>query len=104
MKEDKVKLNVRVHPGAAKNTVTGYDGGILNVKITARPEKGKANEALAKYLAGILGIAKSRIEILKGTSSRSKLVAIHGMDIGNINDIFTNSLDKTGALKDKRDK
>jgi len=80
MKEEQAILNVRVHPGAKKTAITGYSDGILHVKITARPEKGKANESLIKYLGDRLDIAKSRIEIQKGTTSRNKRIKISGID------------------------
>ena len=79
MSEDQAILNIRVQPGARKNSITGYTGGVLNIKITTRPEKGKANESLIKYLSSILGIAKSNITIHKGTTSRNKLIMIQGI-------------------------
>ena len=79
MSEDQAILNIRVQPGARKNSITGYTNGILNVKITTRPEKGKANEALVKYLSDLLCVAKSSIEIQKGTTSRNKLISIQGI-------------------------
>lgn len=78
------KLDVKVHPGAGKNEITGFHDGVMNIKITAQPEKGKANSALIKYLSSVLGIAKSRIEITKGTTSRIKTVSISGLDMKNI--------------------
>ncbi|OGN88046.1 MAG: hypothetical protein A2158_03180 [Chloroflexi bacterium RBG_13_46_14] len=79
MNEEQAKLTIRVHPGASKNMITGYTDGVLNIKITTRPEKGKANESLVKYLSNILGIPKSNITIQKGTTSRNKLVMIQGI-------------------------
>jgi uncharacterized protein (TIGR00251 family) len=88
MKDVRTRLDIRVHPGAGKNEITGFTGGVLGVKITAQPEKGKANAALVKYLGDILGIAKSRIEIQKGTVSRRKTVTIEGLDMKSIADIL----------------
>ncbi|UCC17044.1 MAG: DUF167 domain-containing protein [Dehalococcoidales bacterium] len=83
MNEEQAKLSIRVHPGAGKNMITGYTDGVLNVKITTRPEKGKANESLIKYLSNILSIAKSNIAIQKGTTSRNKLIMIQGISTSN---------------------
>jgi hypothetical protein len=83
MNEEQAKLNIRVQPGASKNMVSGYTDGVFNIKITTRPEKGKANESLIKYLSDLLGIAKSRISISKGNTSRNKVVLIQ--DLSNQN-------------------
>lgn len=79
MKDDNARLNIRVQVGASKNIISGYIDGIFNIKITTRPEKGKANESLIKYLSDLLGTAKSNISIQKGTSSRNKLVMVQGI-------------------------
>ncbi len=80
MNQETVKLDIKVHPGSSRNEITGYRDGVVNIKVTTRPEKGKANAAVIDFLAGILGIAKSRITITRGTSSRLKTVEINGMD------------------------
>lgn len=88
MSDVRAKLDIRVHPGAGRNEITGFTGGVLGVKITAQPEKGKANAALVKYLGDILGIAKSRIIIQKGAASRNKTVVIEGLDMPTITDLL----------------
>jgi uncharacterized protein len=80
MKESQARLDIRVYPGAGKNEIKGFKDGVLDVRITAHPEKGKANEALIKYLSDILGIAKNSIEIRRGTASRRKSLVISGLD------------------------
>lgn len=80
MKENQTKLDIRVYPGSGKNEIKGFNNGVLDVRITAHPEKGKANEALIKYLSDILGIAKSSIEIHRGTTSRRKSIVIKGLN------------------------
>ncbi|UCD09712.1 MAG: DUF167 domain-containing protein [Dehalococcoidales bacterium] len=84
MNEEQAKLNVHVHPGSSKNIITSYVHGILNVKITTRPEKGKANEALVTFIGDLLGIAKSRIKIQKGIVSRKKVLLIDGLNTEEI--------------------
>ena len=79
MIEEQAKLHIRVYSGSSKNMITGYKDDILNIKITTRPEKGKANETLIKFLSDRLSIAKSRITISKGITSRNKIVLIQGM-------------------------
>ncbi len=89
MSQESLKLDIKVHPGASRNEITGFRDGILNIKVTTRPEKGKANSAVVDVLADALGIAKSRITITRGMSSRLKTVEINGMDIKSVRDIVT---------------
>ena len=75
------RLRVRVTPGAPHNEVTGYAEGVLRVKVAAPPVKGQANKELIAFLSDILGIRKSQISILKGESSRDKVLAIDGLSL-----------------------
>ena len=72
-------ISVRVHPGARKNEVLSFSSGGLEVKVAALPEKGKANKELIDFLSELLGVSKSRLTILGGQTSRSKLAAIDGL-------------------------
>ena len=73
-------LQVKVHPGAGRNEIIGFTEGVLQVKIAAPPEKGKANRELIDFFSRLLDIKKSSITIVKGEASRHKLVAIEGLD------------------------
>jgi len=94
MNEERAKLTIKVHPGASKNIITGYNDGIFTIKITTRPEKGKANESLIKFLSDLLGIAKGRIEIQKGTTSRNKVVSIRNLSTRNAISLLMGSIDR----------
>jgi uncharacterized protein (TIGR00251 family) len=72
-------LPVKVHPGASRNEITGFTGGVLQVKIAAPPEKGKANKELTDFLSRRLAVKKSSISITKGETGRNKLIAIKGL-------------------------
>lgn len=93
MSENHAKLNIRVQPGASKNTISGYKEGVFNIKITTQPEKGKANESLIKYLSNLLGVSKSNISIQKGAASRNKLIIIQGISTSNAISLLANSTD-----------
>ena len=73
-------LPVKVYPGAGRNEIAGFSGGVLQIKIAAPPEKGKANRELTDFLSRILGVKKSSISIIKGETGRNKLIAIEGLD------------------------
>jgi uncharacterized protein (TIGR00251 family) len=71
-------LAIRVTPRSSANVIVGWRSdqrNELDIRVSAAPEDGKANAAVIKTLARSLGIPKSAIEILRGHSSRQKLVA-----------------------------
>jgi uncharacterized protein len=69
------RLAVRVTPGARTEAVEIADGRVL-VKVRAKAEEGKANAAVLELLADALGIAPSRLRLLRGATSREKLVQL----------------------------
>ncbi len=74
-------LAVRVTPRARKNEIVEVlSDGTVKVHLTAPPVEGKANEALLKYLAGVLEVPISRLEIVAGATGRDKLVSVVDMD------------------------
>ena len=72
-------LNCRVTPNARKHSIEGLRQERLSIRLHAPAVEGKANQALVNYLAEILEISKSRLEILRGDKSREKAVAISGL-------------------------
>ncbi len=70
-----MRLEIKVIPGASKNMLKQQDG-MIKVYLTAPPIDGKANEALIKFLAKHYDVTKSRIEIIKGITSRHKIIEI----------------------------
>lgn len=69
------EIAVRVTPRAARNAVIA-DGPVLRVTVTVVPEDGKANAAVVKLLAKALGVAKSRLELVRGATARDKVFRI----------------------------
>jgi hypothetical protein len=73
-------LTVRVTPRASKNEISGVrDDGTLKVRVTAPPVDGKANTALIKFLAKVLGVPKRDVEIVAGHRGLDKLISIIDM-------------------------
>jgi len=70
------RISVRVTPGARRNAVARDEGGAIRVHVTAPPEDGRATEACRILLAGALGIAPSRLRLVRGAASREKLFAL----------------------------
>lgn len=75
MNDSKKIFNIRVIPHAKQNKVV-LDGDVLRVYTTTAPENGRANRAVIDLLSEHLSIAKSRIVISKGATSRNKIVVI----------------------------
>ena len=69
------RLAVRVTPGA-RDEALAIDGGKLLARVRAIPDSGKANIAVLALVAKALGVAPSRLELLRGATSREKLVGI----------------------------
>jgi uncharacterized protein (TIGR00251 family) len=63
------------------------DGG-LKIRLTAPPVDGAANEALVKFLAAQLGVAKSNVEIVSGHTSREKIVRVNGISPADMDKIL----------------
>ncbi|MBC2836723.1 DUF167 domain-containing protein [Paragemmobacter straminiformis] len=63
---------VRVTPRARRPGVE-LDGGVLRIGVSAPPEDGRANAAVAEALAHALGVAKGRVVLLRGATSRDKV-------------------------------
>lgn len=68
------RIAVRVHPRAARNAVLPGEGDApLRVYTTAPPADGAANAAVTRLLARALGVAPSRLTLLRGAAGRDKL-------------------------------
>ena len=74
-----VKIAVKVIPKGSKNEVVGWEGDVLKVRLTTVPEKGKANAALIHLLSKHFKVSKSSVIIVKGETSRNKLIEIRGL-------------------------
>ena len=72
-------LSLRVQPRASRNTVVGWTGDTLKIRLTAPPVEGEANEACLAFLATLLDLAPSRLAIIRGARSRTKLIRITGL-------------------------
>ena len=74
-------LALRVTPRASKNEIVEIlNDGTVKVHLTAPPVEGKANEALLKFLAEILDVPASHLDIVAGGTGRDKLISVTDMD------------------------
>ena len=88
---DIAMLTVRIQPRASKNGITRMEDGSLKIRLTAPPVDGAANEALIKFLAEILAVAKSQVEIVSGHTARQKIIRINGVNQTAAEGLLNNS-------------
>jgi len=73
-------LLVRVTPAASRDAVLGWQGDVLRLSVAAPAQRGKANEAVLRLLSTALGLPRQQIRIVRGHTSRQKVIAVEGMD------------------------
>lgn len=66
---------VRVTPKASRNEIR-VEGELIRIYVTTVPEDGKANATVQKLLAKALGVAKSRLRLIRGATARDKVFRI----------------------------
>jgi uncharacterized protein (TIGR00251 family) len=73
-------LTIHVQPKARTTEVVGWHGDAIKIRVAAPPVGGAANEALVRFLAERLGVARSSVTVVSGTTGRRKWVSIEGME------------------------
>jgi len=71
-----MNLLIKVIPNSSRTEIVEEGENFLKIKLKAAPQKGKANAELIKFLAKKFGVARSKIEIVRGLTSKKKLVRI----------------------------
>ena len=79
------RLAVKVVPGASRDGISGWLGETLKVRVSAPPERGKANAAVERLLAESLEVPGKQIRIVQGHSSPRKVVEIAGLSDCDVN-------------------
>lgn len=78
--DGRITLTLHIQPGAKKTEIAGLHGDALKIRLAAPPVDGKANEALIRFLAETLGIARSAICLKSGQTARRKVLEIQAND------------------------
>jgi hypothetical protein len=73
-------LSVKLQPRASRDEIGEPLGDELRIKVTAPPVDAAANEALLRLLADTLDCPRSQVELVRGHTSRHKLVRLHGLE------------------------
>ena len=70
--DDRVYINIKAKPNAKATKLCGFHGGMLKVALKAVPTGGKANEELLRFIATLLSIPTSCLELSSGSHSPIK--------------------------------
>ncbi|MBB3164424.1 DUF167 domain-containing protein [Rhizobium laguerreae] len=81
--DDHLRLAVRLTPNGGRDALDGIEAdgkgeAFLKARVTAVPEKGKANKALILLIAKSLRIPKSSVSLISGETARKKILRIDG--------------------------
>jgi uncharacterized protein (TIGR00251 family) len=71
-----MRLQIRVQPGASRNSVGGTHDGALVVRVTDPADKGRATRAALGLVADALAVPRRSVSLVRGTTSRLKVVEI----------------------------
>lgn len=77
-------LAIKAVPNAPRSAVAGWLGDALKVKVHAPPVEGRANEALCEFLAESLRLPRRAVTVLRGDTSRQKVVRIEGLSLPEV--------------------
>jgi uncharacterized protein len=89
-------LSVVVVPRAARSSIEQLADGAIQIRVAAPPVDGAANAALLRFLAGVLDVPRSRLEIIGGASSRRKRITVRGLTPDELETRFRAALGKRG--------
>lgn len=82
--DDGLVLSIRVQPNASRQGPIGEHGKELRWAVRAKPESGKANQALVESIAEFFGVAVRKVEVISGSLNRSKAVIVRGLSIDEL--------------------
>jgi uncharacterized protein (TIGR00251 family) len=73
------RLTLRIQPRASRDELAGRHGDAIRIRLTAPPVEGAANDALIRFLAGRLGVARGALTLVRGHTGRDKTVEVDGL-------------------------
>ena len=83
------EIAVRVIPRSRRDEIAGERDGRLLIRLTAPPVEGAANAALCRLVARRARVPARRVSIVRGQSSRDKVVRVEGMATGELRGLMT---------------
>jgi uncharacterized protein (TIGR00251 family) len=80
------QISIRLQPRAKRDEVVGERGDAIVIRVSAPPVDGKANAALCALIARRVGVAPSRVAVVRGQASRDKVVRVEGLTAVTVRD------------------
>ena len=77
--EKRIRFSAIIQPRSSKNEVTGIYNNALKIRLTSPPVDGAANKACARFLSKWLEVSSSEINIVRGQSSKNKIIEVTGL-------------------------
>jgi hypothetical protein len=77
-------LAIKAIPNAPRSEVIGWLGDALKVKVHAPPVEGRANAVLCEFLAETLGLPRRAVTVLRGDTSRQKIIRVDGLSLAEV--------------------
>ncbi|MGQ9572003.1 MAG: DUF167 domain-containing protein [Dehalococcoidia bacterium] len=77
-------LRLKVTAAAGHDAIIGWQGEMLRLRVAAPAQRGRANEAALRLLAAALGVERQRLRIVRGETSRHKVVSVDSLDEAEI--------------------
>ena len=87
--DEGIVFQVRVVPRSSRSEVAGIQGDSLKVRLKSPPVEGRANEECIRFLAGLLGVKKDRVRIVSGLKSKTKTIAVSGLQKKDLETVIT---------------
>ena len=79
-----ISFKVRVQPRASRTEIAGEHNEAIKLRVAAPPVDGKANEECCRFLAKLLGVSASSVEIVSGDSSRDKVIRVRNASVERV--------------------
>ena len=99
-----MRLALRVQPGARRTALLArLASGEWKVAVAAPPVDGRANDAVVELVSDLLGVRRSQVTLVRGTSARSKLVEVAGLDAEAAEARLRRALPREGGQGDAGD-
>ncbi len=92
MAEKKATVEIHLQPGAKSDEIVSFRDGVLWVRVTAPPLKGQANRALLALMAQALVVPKNALALIRGYTSRHKVLAVQGLSPGELKERLDQAL------------
>jgi uncharacterized protein (TIGR00251 family) len=89
---DGVVIRVNVQPKARREQFIGMHGGRLKLAVTEPADKGKANEAVVRLVAAVLNLPASRVQLVRGDTSRHKDLLVRDLEAAEVCRLLAESL------------